>query len=297
MDEAFYGQRPTGFRLPATSRLGAVRLQVADLERSIAFYTRTLGFHLVEQADGHAELSAGSGAEPLIHLKEQPGAESRLPRGRLGLFHFAILLPDRAALGRILPHLADRRVLNGASDHLVSEALYLQDPDGLGIEIYADRPRSEWQSREQELVMDTLPLDVEAVVQAAGGEEWAGLPADTRIGHIHLHVRDLTIADAFFSGMVGFDKMVWSYPGALFFGAGGYHHHVGANTWAGPSAMPQGPTEAQLIEWELVLPSRNDVEQLAASLDDAEHRVKRQPGVLLVRDPSHSLLRVRAERL
>ena len=295
MDIESYGQRPTGYRLPEASRIGAVRLQVADLERSVAFYTRTLGFLAAEQAGGAVSLSAEGGGPALIHLHDKPGAQPRLPRGRLGLFHFAILVPDRAALGRVIPHLVDRRVLNGASDHLVSEALYLQDPDGLGIEIYRDRPRSEWRARGRELVMDTLPLDLQDVINAAGGEAWSGMPAGTTIGHIHLHVSQLTDAEAFFTGMLGFDKMVWSYPGALFFAAGGYHHHVGTNIWAGPGAAPQGPDEAQLLEWELVLPGVDDVEQLAAAVSSDDRAPERDARDLLIGDPSHSRLRIRAE--
>ena len=168
--------------------------------------------------------------------------------GQLGLYHFAILLPDRAALGRFVAHLARIGERAGASDHLVSEALYLSDPDGLGIEVYADRPRATWRyDGQRQLAMDTRPLDLNSLVQAAGGEPWTGMPAGTVMGHVHLHVGDIERAAAFYHAALGLDKVVWSYPGALFLSAGGYHHHVGLNTWAGPGATrPRDVLDAEI---------------------------------------------------
>lgn len=151
------------------------------------------------------------------------------------------------------------------SDHLVSEALYLSDPDGLGIEVYADRPRSLWRQDGAQLVMATDPLDVDAVVQAAGSEPWSGLPPGTVIGHVHLFVGDLERAARFYHVGLGLDKIVWSYPGALFLSAGGYHHHLGTNTWAA-GAQPAGPGDARLLEWEMLLPSGEDARAALASL-------------------------------
>ena len=139
------------------------------------------------------------------------------------------------------------------SNHLVSEAVYLSDPDGLGIEVYADRPRGTWQHEGRQLVMATEPLDVEDVVRAGGGEPWSGMPAGTTLGHVHLFVGDLDAAARFYHEGLGFDKTVWSYPGALFLSAGGYHHHLGTNTWA-VGAVPAGEGDARLLEWEIVLP-------------------------------------------
>src|SRR5690606_740815 len=146
---------------------------------------------------------------------------------RLGLYHFAILVPDRATLGRFVAHLAATGVRFGASDHLVSEALYLRDPDGLGIEVYVDRPRSEWATSRRKLEMATEPLDLARVASAGQGEAWGGQPAGTRIGHVHLRVADRERSATFYHHGLGLDKMVWSYPGALFLSAGGYHHHLG----------------------------------------------------------------------
>src|SRR5690606_12419673 len=162
--------------------------------------------------------------------------------------------PDRAALGRILEHLVRNGIQPGAADHLVSEALYINDPDGLGIEIYRDRPRTEWTAVQRQLNMSTDPLDFEAVMAEARGEAWAGMPGGTVIGHVHLHVGDIEQARAFYHDAIGLDVMVWTYPGALFLAAGGYHHHLGTNIWAGPQATAPEPDEPQLLEWQLVLP-------------------------------------------
>ena len=242
---------------------------MADLERSLAWYGNVLGLRVLARGDGRATLGAHGGDAPLVELHERPGATPVPHRGRLGLYHFAILLPDRAALGRFIAHLGQIGERFGASDHLVSEATYLHDPDGLGIEVYADRPRDTWRTAGRELRLDTTPLDVREVMAAAGGQAWTGMPAGTNIGHVHLHVGDLEQAAAFYHAVLGLDAVVWSYPGALFLSAGGYHHHLGLNTWAGPAARPPADGEARLLEWEMVVPRADDVVATARSLADA----------------------------
>jgi catechol 2,3-dioxygenase len=288
-----YGVAPPGYRLPPAARVGGVRLQVTDLERSLEWYETVLGFGAQGRDGGFAQLAAPADPTPLIELRERPGA-SPVPRGgRLGLFHYAILLPDRAALGRFASHLARLGVRAGASDHRVSEALYLQDPDGLGIEVYADRPRSEWRQESRQLVMATDPLDLQSVIREAGGNPWEGMPAGTVIGHVHLHVGDLARAEAFYHDALGLDKVVWSYPGALFLSAGGYHHHLGVNTWAA-GAAPAGDAEARLLDWEIVVPTTADARQALASLEGAEHDVAEAPGGGVVPDPWGTALRITA---
>jgi catechol 2,3-dioxygenase len=282
------GIAPSGYRLPAGIRLGRVKLQVADLERSLAYYERVLGFRVLRRSAGEAALAAHGDGTPLVELREKPGVAPVPRRGRLGLYHFAILLPDRAALGRFVAHLAEVGERAGASDHRVSEALYLQDPDGLGIEVYADRPRATWRVEDRQLVMATEPLDLADVVRAAGGERWAGMPAGTKIGHVHLYVDDLAAAAAFYHQGLGLDQVVWSYPGALFLSAGGYHHHLGVNTWAA-GAAPAGGDDARLLEWEIVVPQSGDADGALSSLTAAGHAV--EDGV--VRDPWGTALRVR----
>ncbi len=221
-----YGIAPAGYRLPASIRLGHVTLQVADLARSLAYYRDVLGLRVAEQGPGTATLAAHGDDTPLVVLRERPGVAPVPRRGRLGLYHFAILLPDRQALGRFVAHLAAIGERAGASDHFVSEALYLSDPDGLGIEVYADRPRGQWRHENRQLAMATEPLDLQDLVTAAGGAPWTGMPAGTVIGHVHLYVGDIGAAAAFYHDGLGLDKVVWSYPGALFLSAGGYHHHL-----------------------------------------------------------------------
>ncbi len=308
-----YGVAPPGYRLPGGTRPGRVRLQVADLERSLDFYERVLGLGVLERREGVAVLgprgaagaartpvggareaaaapaataanaSAGEGAAEgsspagvaaLVELRERPGVAPVPRRGRLGLYHFAILLPERAALGRFVAHLAALGERAGASDHRVSEAIYLQDADGLGIEVYADRPRPSWRYEGGQIVMATDPLDVDDLVASARGEPWEGMPPGTTIGHVHLHVGDLPRAEAFYHRALGLDKVVWSYPGALFLSAGGYHHHLGVNTWAA-GAAPAGDDDARLLEWELVLPDAEDVRRALDAAAAAGYDVER----------------------
>ncbi|MGZ8413137.1 MAG: VOC family protein [Gemmatirosa sp.] len=291
-----YGLAPTGYRLPAATRLGAVRLQVADLARSLSFYERVLGLRIVERTDAGARLAAHGDDATLVELVERPGARPMTARGRLGLYHYAILLPDRSALGRFVAHLAESGVRAGAGDHLVSEAFYLQDPDGLGIEIYADRPRETWRRVDRELMMATDPVDVASLVEAAGDARWTGMPAGTVVGHVHLHVGDVARAGEFYADGIGFDRMVWQYPGALFLGAGGYHHHVGANTWAGSGARPPAADDARLLEWTIVLPGDGDVDAAADSLARGGHAVTRDGRDALATDPWGTAVRLRADR-
>lgn len=286
-----YGIRAPEHRLPSATRLGRVRLQVSNVGRSLAYYREVLGLGVFEESAGRTVLGVQKTGEPLIELYENPGAAPVPNRGRLGLFHFAILLPERAALGRFLRHLGEIGERAGASDHLVSEAVYLQDPDGLGIEVYADRSRSEWKQWECQLVMGTEPLDIDGVVRIAGSEPWIGMPAGTTIGHIHLHVGDLDEAASFYHRALGLDKVVWSYPGALFLSAGGYHHHLGLNTWAGQAA-PAAEGDARLLEWELVVPSARDADETARSLETGGYQVERVDGIV-ARDPWGTALRIR----
>ena len=225
--------------LPADAHIGQVSLTVHDLDRSLLFYRDVLGFTETQRAGQVAVLAPPAG-RTLIELHEKTDAIAK-PRRSAGLFHFAILVPSRAALGRSLRRLADRRwPISGAADHLVSEALYLNDPDGLGIEIYRDRPRDTWRNASSgEIAMATDPLDLEGVHDEPGADApWTGLDAGTVIGHVHLHVPHLETAEAFYCERIGFSPMVRGYPGALFVAAGGYHHHLGLNTWMGVGAPP-----------------------------------------------------------
>ena len=277
-----YGVHPPGYRLPEATRVGHVRLQVSDLGRSIDYYEQVIGLSVLQRNERSAALGARLGRVALLELHERRGAR-RVPRhGRLGLYHFALLVPSRADLARFVLHLADINVRAASADHLVSEALYLWDPDGLGIEVYADRPSSAWRVNGRELVMTTEPLDLQGLVRAANGG-WNGLARDTVIGHVHLHVGSLSHAEALYHAALGFDKVVWSFPGALFLSAGGYHHHLATNTWAA-DAPPAGEGDARLLEWELVLPTADAVEAAAASLTGSGYDVTADAGDRFVSD-------------
>ncbi|MCB1032641.1 MAG: VOC family protein [Acidobacteria bacterium] len=293
------GIPPNGFRLPGSTRLGPVVLQISDLERSLEYYREVLGLQLLGQ-DGRTASLGTLGGEPLVELRERRGIRPRPATSRTGLFHFALLLPDRASLGRFARHLQREGIAAGAADHLVSEALYLRDPDHLGIEVYADRPRGAWQQVGSELVMVTDPLDMASVLAAAGDEPWRGMPTGSVMGHVHLSVGDLALASEFYSEGLGFDLRVWSYPGALFLAAGGYHHHLGTNVWAGRDARPPAEDEAQLLEWTLELPAAEDMKAVAKSLAETGRSFDRvgtdRSDSILARDPWGTAVRVTGGR-
>jgi catechol 2,3-dioxygenase len=265
---------PVRAELPAETRMGAVHLSVADLDRSLAYYEGQIGLHIHERGDGRATL--GTGGEDLLVLTEEPGA--RPADGYSGLFHFALLVPERIDLARWLAHAArDRVALTGLSDHWVSEAIYLRDPDHHGIEIYADRPRELWEG-EVGRRLTTEPLDVEdllAVLDDPATEPFDALAGGTVMGHVHLSVSEIPATNAFYRDRLGFAVMAELGDQATFLSAGGYHHHLGGNTWqsAGAAYAPEG--HARLTQMTIVLPD-------AESLQETARRV----GGTEVRDPS-----------
>jgi catechol 2,3-dioxygenase len=280
---------------PHTS-IGTVRLTVADLERSREFYERAIGLRASEQDDGTLALSA-AGKAPFVELRGDSSAPA-LDRRAPGLFHLAILVPGRRDLAHTLARMADAGwPLDGASDHLVSEALYLSDPDGNGIEIYRDRPRDQWRRVDGQLAMGTLPLDVDSVLgELSGAPEREELPAaperqelappGTRIGHVHLQVSDLGAAERFYSGLLGFDVTVRGYPGALFVSAGGYHHHIGLNTWHSLDAPSPAPGSIGLRNFEIRLPNADELDRILQRVGTAGIEIRREGAGSLIRDPS-----------
>jgi catechol 2,3-dioxygenase len=269
---------------PGTS-MGPVRLTVADLDRLRDFYRDAIGLSELPADDGTVRL--GAGEEPVVELVGDPDAATR-PAGTSGLFHLAILVPSRPDLARALQRVAEAGWrLSGASDHLVSEALYLSDPEGNGIELYRDRPKEEWPIRDGALQMDTLPLDLDGVLGELRREDaTAPMPPGTRIGHVHLNVGDLAAAEAFYSGALGFDVTVRGYPGALFVSAGGYHHHLGLNTWAGEGAPPPPPGSRGLRQFEIALPSAAALAAEEDRLHEAGFEPVRDGDRVRVTDPS-----------
>jgi catechol 2,3-dioxygenase len=272
---------------PAT-HMGRVGLVVADLARSLAYYQEHIGLQLLDQSPEHALL--GVEGRELLWLQAQPGAKPFPQRGYSGLYHYAILLPSREALGMTLRHLVEMQTpLSGASDHGVSEALYLTDPDGHGIEIYRDRPRDEWPRRSDgELAMVTDPIDAQGVLAAGDGSAWAGMPGGTVMGHVHLHVSQLQPAEAFYVNTIGFDLIQHFGGQAAFISAGGYHHHLGMNVWAGVGVPPARDEMARLLWCEVVLPNQDALDGVLARLHEAGTAMEAHDGGWLVRDPSQN---------
>ena len=252
--------------LPAETRLGAVHLSVADLERSLGYYRRSIGLDVIEEGGGEARL--GAGGRELLRLVEEPGAAPA--DGYAGLFHFALLLPERTDLARWLAHAARERVqLTGASDHFVSEALYLRDPDHHGIEIYWDRPRELWEGRVER--MGTWPLDLDDILGTLpdpAAASFGGLPEGTTMGHVHLRVADVEDTIAFYRDRLGLDLMAQLGPQAAFLSWAGYHHHLGANTWESRGAEQAPEGTARLLRYTIVLPSSEERDAAAARVDE-----------------------------
>ena len=271
------------------TRMGPVELSVADLERSLDYWQQTVGLRLLERENGTASL--GTDTE-LVSLTEEPGAQPDL--GHTGLFHVALLVPDRPSLARWLAHAArEGAQLTGLSDHAVSEAIYMRDPDHHGIEIYADRPRALWEGEVGRL-MTSLPIDVDDLLgelDDPAAEPFDGLPDGTGVGHVHLRVADIPAAVDFYNRVLGFDVMAQAGPAAAFLSAGGYHHHVGANTWESRGALPAPPGSATLRHATIVVPDAAELDRVAGRVADAGQEPEpREGGGVLVRDPSQNAL-------
>jgi catechol 2,3-dioxygenase len=283
---------PSG-QLPAGLRLGVAELSVADLGRSVAFYESAAGLR-VSDRDARSATLGGQGGSAVLRLVETPGAQPK-PPGAAGLFHVAILLPERHDLAVAFARLGQAGLLSGASDHLVSEALYLDDPDGNGVEIYRDRPEADWPYAEGQLRMATETLDQHGLLSllAPGDDLQAPAPAATRLGHVHLQVGDLDQARSFWIDALGF-ALTTTYPGALFMSAGGYHHHVAANVWSSRGRGPGPEGSAGLRSFEAVLPNAADIDAVERRLRNAARCAERRDGGLRVSDPSGATIVFRA---
>ena len=268
---------------PAT-RMGPVELSVSDLERTLDYWQGAVGLRVLSHDGDRASL--GAGARELVRFVEEPGAQSA--RGYAGLYHVALLLPTRRDLARWLAHAGrDRIGLEGLSDHAVSEAIYLRDPDEHGIEIYADRPRAQWEGRVREL-MTTVPLDVESLF-AELDEPHLELPEGTVVGHTHLCVSDVADTVRFYRDELGFELTAQLGPMAAFLAAGGYHHHIGANTWESRD-RPKAPAgTARLLQATILLPDEAELERVAGRLE-----VDVEDGGITVEDPSGNPLLIAA---
>ena len=276
---------PKAALLPDTLRLGPAQLDVSNLDTSVDYYERVVGLQVHRRDDGRAAL--GAGGEDLLVLHEQPGAA---PSGRhAGLFHFALLFPTREALARAILRIADTRTrIEGASDHGVSEAIYLRDPDHHGVELAADRPPDAWPASDtpgQRYDIYTVALDVKSLMDTIAGEA-AQEHADPGVvmGHVHLHVADVERALGFYRDVLGFEVMA-SISSAAFVSAAGYHHHVSFNSWLGPDVKPRPDGTAGLRQWAVVLQSPEEVEAIRARVHAADIPTEDRDGGFLVRDP------------
>ncbi len=257
------------FRLPDQTHIGYVHLQVSNLKRSLHFYENLLGLKRAIDRGNTVVLSASGKAPYHVILTERPGARPK-PAKASGLYHVAIRFPNRRELAKVFRRLyAHDTEFQGFSDHLVSEAIYLADPDENGIELYVDRPRAQWVMQENQVQMATLPLNLDSLLGELreGDTDADPIDSNTDIGHVHLHVSDLHAADEFYNGLLGFDVTQRSYPGALFLSAGGYHHHIGVNTWAGRGVPPPPGDAVGLLSFGISLPDQQSVKMIAQQFE------------------------------
>jgi catechol 2,3-dioxygenase len=275
--------------LPAATQVGPVTLRVAEAERSLAWYRDMIGLELIERT--RERIALGAGGKPCLFLEVRPGTTPR-PEESTGLYHFAILVPDRPALAAVLARIARAGARLGASDHLVSEALYIWDPDGNGNEIYRDRPRQEWTWENGSVQMATIPLDLRNLIaDLTPGAEKQPVPAATRMGHVHLQVGDLAEAKRFYGDIFGFQRTA-GRGGALFMSAGGYHHHLGCNVWHS-LGRPRPPANAAgLEEFTVELPNEASLTAAKARFEAAGVATERADGGFRVRDPWGIVMRV-----
>jgi catechol 2,3-dioxygenase len=248
-------------------RIGCVSLNVPDLQRSADFYQSILGFKVAEKSGDKALLSAGG--QHLVELLQAKDSDrdNTIPK-RAGLYHFAILLPERKFLADMLQNLNEKRdgvYFEGMADHLVSESIYIRDPDLNGIEIYCDRPRSGWMWDGGRVQMATERLNIPNLLRERTEQGWKQMPARTVIGHMHLHVSDLEKASAFYSETLGLN-LTSRFPGACFFAADRYHHHIAANTWLGKGIAPAAPEKTGLNHFVIELPA-SERENMMAHLE------------------------------
>lgn len=268
--------------------VGEVTIKVKSLEYALTFYQTIIGFQVLEKTDRKAVLTT-NGKTPLLTL-EQPDDVIPKAEGRSGLYHFAILLPTRADLSVFLRHLLQTGYPLGAADHYVSEALYLNDPDGNGIEVYRDRPSAQWKWNNGLVEMATEQLDGDGIL-AESDAEWNGLPADTVMGHIHLHVADLKKAEEFYTKGLGF-KIVSYYPQAAFVSTGSYHHHIAINTWQGEGA-PAAPKNSVGLNWyTLVFPDEAARANVIKQLQQLDAPIKAEADFFVTCDPSGNQIRL-----
>jgi catechol 2,3-dioxygenase len=271
--------------LHSATEVGTVTLKVADLNRSLVFYTQLIGLQAFKQDERSAVL--GAGKRPILNLEEVSGAKSQ-PPGTTGLYHAAILWPDRRSLAIKIAQISSIHYPFGFSDHLVSEAFYLSDPDGNGLELYRDRPRAEWKWTGSQVQMANAPIDFDnffaEIPEGNDALSNPSAPDGTKLGHMHLRVGDIPTAEKFYHDVLGFD-VVATMPSALFVSAGGYHHHIGMNTWESRNGKPPIEPSAGLHEFSISLPDKAELDRLTRQIEAAGVSVERGENDEIVLDP------------
>ena len=279
-----FHQKPTTF-------VGHVNIKVEDLERSLSFYEDIIGFSILEKTDKSAKLTT-DGKTSILSI-EQPDQVIPKQARTTGLYHFAILLPEKKDLANFIAHLVKHNIQIGASDHLVSEAIYIQDPDGNGIEIYIDRHPSDWQWNGEEVVMASEPLNFDQLLTYVEQDKpWERLPENTVMGHIHLHVADLVNTEKFYIEGLGFDVVSRFGQQALFISSGKYHHHIGLNTWNGIGAPQPAKNSVGLNYYTLVLPDEDAVQATIYRLENIGAKVTKEDGEIVTYDPSMNRIKL-----
>ena len=270
-------------KIPDNTKIQSVDIKVKDLKRSLTFYSDYIGFKVISKTEDTVLLSASGSLPYLLKLTEVPGAIHK-PEGTTGLFHIAIKLPSRKELARVFLRLFEKKIkFQGFSDHLVSEAVYLEDPDENGIELYCDRPKEEWQYKMGQVEMSTLPLNLNVLTDELDDRTvWNGIHPDTDIGHIHLSVSNLNKAQEIYSMMLGFNISNSTYPGALFFSAGGYHHHIGANVWSSRNGKPAPENSVGLNGFSISIPDEKFIQFIQTNAETENLLVKGFDGNSLV---------------
>jgi catechol 2,3-dioxygenase len=268
------------------THIGSVTLKVIDLEKSVQFYTKTIGLKILSQEGSEVTLTA-DGVMPLLILTGDSSLIER-PVRSAGLYHLALLVPTRKDLANVLHHFIRTNTrLVGGSNHLFSEAIYLQDPENNGIEIYRDVERERWvRDQEGNLVSASEPLDAEGLLREANRSEWSGLPEKTTMGHVHLNVNDMKAAEQFYVNVLGFEEQMRMADHALFISAGGYHHHIALNVWNGREAALAQQDAAGLKYFEILLASDEEFEKMKKALEMNQVEFTIQEGNLHVNDPA-----------
>ena len=271
-------ERNSTFKINPSTKIGYVSLNVSDIQSSLEFYQSILGFRLIQKKSStdRAYLSSGEtpSSFPMLELVQTSQTDSNLASSRrAGLYHFAILLPERKNLADVLLYLSEKQDkvhFDGLADHLVSESIYIRDPDFIGIEIYSDRPQPEWKwndknNNKSQLQMATLPLNTDDLLKESTDKGWTGMPTNTVIGHVHLHVSNLSNAMKFYRDILGLN-LTTTYPGAYFFAAGRYHHHIATNTWLGANILPASPESIGLNHFSIELPNKEEFDRTLKQL-------------------------------